>query len=178
MSDVTNITAVRKALCEALAKTFPQVKTVREHAGDFAETEINRILQNCPALHVAVLGFRPAEPTGSGGTAITLKCAVFMVTKDDPGISRDHTALNLASAVTAYLDRFVTRVNGVAVAQPAKNFAWQNLYSVTGQGKGTMLSALSFDVVTTLTRGFADDALLTLHQLYVGQEILMPEAVA
>lgn len=169
--------AIREALAAEIRKAMPQVKAVAEHAGDFTEDEIGRLLMGAlPAVYVAVLGFRPCDPVAAGGVTTTVKCAAFMVTADRPNLPRDAVALNLVAGLVAVLDRAVMRDgNGVALAQPARAFTWQNIYSVKGQGKGTMLSALTFDIDTTLGAEFADAEFGALTQLSLGGELLIGE---
>lgn len=169
---------IRAALAAELRRAFPQVKTVTEHAGTFGEDEIGKILQRCPALHVAVLGFRPATPVASGGTELTLKCAVFIVTQDSADAPRDTAAINLATGLVQVLDRWQGQEGGLFLAQPARAFAWQNLYDGKSQSKGTMLSALAFDMAVTVGEAFSEGEPITLNELYAGEDQLLPEAAA
>ena len=173
MNALPQLADVRSALREHLAAIYITVKTVREHEGEFTDKSIDALLMNTPALHVAVMGLKPMVPVASGGVAVTLKMAVFVVTRDAPGLMRDVAALNFAASLIVSLDRWQARGAGHFISQPAVNFSWQNLFAPQSQGKGVMLSALTFDSVVTLLRDASEPVLLDFQSLYLGEELIL-----
>lgn len=167
----------RKELAELLS-TLKGIRTVREHAGTFTEDDVKQIMMNAPALHVAILAIRPAEGEPSGNVQCALKLAIYIVTKDEPGLPRDTAAINIATALIMLLDRRQMKVTGKFLGQPLKNFAWRSLYTSGGQSTGVLLSALDCDCNLTILRDLTEPELMArFESFYLGDELALASTI-
>lgn len=93
-----NLLTIRQAVVNVVAAALPGLH-VEAHGGRFDSVEeIKRHATRGQAALVAIMGLKGLERSG-GETVADLVLAVFIVTGDRPGASRDTAALALVQAV-------------------------------------------------------------------------------
>ncbi|CAA0111623.1 Uncharacterised protein [BD1-7 clade bacterium] len=112
------------AICEAIKTRLPELKVCEIHGGRFTLDELKKISTRAPAVYVALLGTDAAAAAATGQPEVPLKLAVFIVAKDEVGLSRTAGALNLVEVLLQMVKNDTWQQPGVLEARSitTKNF--------------------------------------------------------
>lgn len=124
------LSEARTALAEALVPLFPEVRSVKEHGGRFAERDIPLWLADAPCLRVACFGLQDYQLTGRKRWSALLRLGVFCLGADTATLDRDILAMDLANRLIDLLPRNTWGLT-VGDCQPPElnTLIAENLYS-------------------------------------------------
>ena len=132
---------VRTSIIESLQKALPNGVTVLPHGGRFeSAAEIQRFAVKAPTVLVACVRI-PLQNPGGGRLILPAGWAIFVVTKDKPGIPRDQAAIALVEAIVGLLSGNAWGRSDVGTPQEIDS---RNLYSGAIDTLGIALWGISF----------------------------------
>lgn len=150
-----SLSAVRAALADALAPSFPEARTVKVHGGTFAERDIPMLLADAPCLLVACLGLNGYQIVGRKRWSAALRWAVYCLGADGPATDRDVLAMDLANRL---IDLLPGNLWGLAVGecQPPElaGLTADNLFSGRVNNLGVAFWAVAWSQRFTFTSEF------------------------
>lgn len=123
-----DLITIRDAITAALASKFTDWH-VQGHGGRFTLEEIPLLLGRTPLMLLANIGVSEWTRAGKGEAMVTLEHAIYLMSTDKSGTSRDEWALDAVENVLWFL--MSQTWNGVARSIPALPFQAQNLYAKT-----------------------------------------------
>ena len=158
-----------QAICrEIQEKLFRDLKACEVHDGRFDLGELKRISTRTPAVYVACLGTPRMEDPGTEQTDAVKQLAIYVVTKNAPGLSRGEAARNLVEALETYLPRARWGLRGIGAAENVRS---ENLYGGAIDRQGIALWAVSWRQALRLGESVFDEEACPLpSELYVSQE--------
>jgi phage gp37-like protein len=136
-----SIETVRTAIVDMIDAEISALKTCEAHPGRFDLTELKRVAANAPAVFVAALATGQQENIG-GDTWAPVSFAAFIVTKDQPGKTRDSLALDIVNALLVLADS--NDWDSEDVVEDPVNLRSQNLYSSSIDKNGIAMWAITW----------------------------------
>lgn len=125
----------------------PALVSCESHPGRFDEAELRRFATAAPAIRVACLGFADLGANASCQSNVMLQMGVFVITRNQPGETRDAVALNLLRG----LSRLVPQNRwGLNFTHDPEHIRAQNLYGATINQQGVSLWALSWEQLLSI----------------------------
>ncbi len=155
----------RDAVIAAIGTTLPGLHEVAAHEGRFSAESLKRFATRAPGVRVAVLAMEDPKEAASGEIDWRVRIAAFVVTKDEPGLSRDDGALNIAGALATLIagNRF-----GLDFAGAAKPPRAQTMMSTELAKTGATIWAVEWTQVLRLgVDAYLIDGVLPAD-LYIG----------
>ncbi|MDH5185173.1 MAG: DUF1834 family protein [Gammaproteobacteria bacterium] len=131
---------LRAAIVANIKAAFPTLKTCDGHAGRFDLTELKRISTRAPAVYVACLAIGSAEENGDISAEISW--AAYVITRDEPTVKRDESALAIVHALIAHIPGNRWELDD-AETRPVAIRA-QNLYSASIDKQGIAMWAITW----------------------------------
>ncbi|CUR45508.1 hypothetical protein BN2364_1067 [Alloalcanivorax xenomutans] len=92
-----SLISIQQAIVDGFKAALPALQTCERHGGRFDAGELNRISRRVPALFVASLNIGDVR-SGHDGLSCDVTYGAFLITKDQPGQSRDLVSLALLDA--------------------------------------------------------------------------------
>lgn len=136
-----SIETVRTAIVNTIAAKTTALKTCEAHPGRFDLVEIKRVAANAPAVFVAALATGKQE-SSNGGVQAPVSFAAFIVTKDQPQITRDSLVLEIVSTLLVLTDS--NDWGSTDVVEDPTNIRGQNLYSASIDKNGIAMWAITW----------------------------------
>jgi phage gp37-like protein len=136
-----SIETVRTAIVNTIAAKITALKTCEAHPGRFDLAEIKRVAANAPAVFIAALATGQQENIG-GDIWAPVSFAAFIVTKDQPGKSRDSLVLDIVNALLVLADS--NDWDSTDVVEDPINIRSQNLYSASIDKNGVAMWAITW----------------------------------
>lgn len=138
------LVAIRDAMVDALADEFDDW-TVAAHGGRFTLEEIPLLLGQLPKMLVANIGIQEWTRAGKREATVTVQHAIYLMTTDKAGSSRDEWALDGVEQVSFFLMHQTW--NGLARTIPELPLQAQNLYAKTVKNLRLSVWAVPFTQV-------------------------------
>lgn len=122
--------------CVASLRDLPGVKGCDAFGGRFDQAALERFGAQTPQIRVAVLRIPSTEWVDTGEFDAVVEMAAFIVTRDEPGLSRDLAALRLVQQVMVkvHAERW-----GQSKVHPGRGVRAENIYSSGVQKGGVAL---------------------------------------
>ncbi len=130
-----------QAVTDTIQGWLPKLQSCEAHPGRFDLGELKAFATKAPGVRVAVLGLGDSAPLASGERDVTLLMAAYVIAKDQVGLARHISALNMVETLAS---RIPEHTMGSACAYGAGAVRAQNLYSGEVQKAGINLWALSW----------------------------------
>ena len=134
-------TDLSSAIVSDLSGKFPALRACSTHPGRFDLAELKRVAIKTPAILVACLGVPGLAEAGTEEKDVELVMAAFVLTKDQKGLSRDISALNLVEALLVHIPLQQWGMTGLG---PAGAVAAENLYGGDIDKTGVAMWAVSW----------------------------------
>lgn len=168
-----------EAIVAAVKAALPALKSCESHPGRFDIKEIQNFATQTPAVRVAFLGIESIDLVNGGERDVTTQMAMFVWTREAPGLPRDVSALNIINALAELVPE--NRWDIDCTFDPTGIRA-QNLYSGEVAKKGLMVWALSWHQVLRIGEadmfGIDDEVAIIPDELYVAYEPDVGEGAA
>jgi phage gp37-like protein len=136
-----SIETVRTAIVNTIAAKITALKTCEAHPGRFDLVEIKRVAANAPAVFVAALATGKQE-SSNGDVQAPVTFAAFIVTKDQPQITRDSLVLDIVSALLVLADS--NDWGSADVVENPVSIRGRNLYSASIDKHGISMWAITW----------------------------------
>lgn len=138
---MTLLASLRDAIVSTIKTALPSLKTCETHGGRFDEGELARWGVNAPAVLVCCTNLGMPD-FGTGGIQAPAAFVAYVITRNEPGVARDVSALNIVQALNKLLvgqswssNDFVTEPDAIES---------RNLYSTAADKKGVNLWAVTW----------------------------------
>ncbi len=138
---MTALTTYRQMVLDGIHAAMPELKEVAAHPGRFDLGELKRIAMRAPAVRMAILGGPRIAEQSDERLRVDLACALFVITRDAPGLSRDEAALNITEALIRLISLNqwqITPDAGFGLMLP-REVQTENLYSGEVDKRGVAL---------------------------------------
>lgn len=132
----------RDAVLATITAAMPEFKDIGPAPGTFTDEMIKRFAMKSPACKVAWIGHRRTDMLSTGEIVGPIRMAAYIITEDEPPIDSFDVAMDLAEKLAGVIE-----MNSFDFprANPAVVEEIQNLYSFTGERRGTSLAAVSWE---------------------------------
>jgi hypothetical protein len=148
-----------------LQAAFPAVRSIELHSGDVNAAEVQRLAPSSPTLLISIGSIGESESVGDGTELLPLTVVVYVMTKDQPRLSRFEAALNLVESLHERVNDNNFDFDG---ARTAKNIAAKNLFSGDIERQKVALWAVRWTQNVLVGESLFDDDGVVPTDLYVG----------
>jgi hypothetical protein len=153
------------ALRDELSAKHPDLRQCELHPGDLGEHEIKSIAPHCPAILISLGLVKPFEDMGDNTRNYPLVPVIYIITRDEPGLTRFEVAVTLVQSVLEIVHDNHFKVKGVSA--PTELSA-KNLFTGQVDREQVSLWAIRFTQKLRVGTSLIDDSGVLPKDLYIG----------